>query len=109
MTSLAEGGSSGDGQQLYQALFEYNPCQAIVVDTTGRIVMFNRAKRESGDRLPEPGDIMFRDYAAKYEIDMHAELVECMRTGQTRRFPEQKYGDKVLSTTISPFPGGRPS
>jgi signal transduction histidine kinase len=93
-------------EQLHEALFEYNPSQTIVVDNEGRIITYNKAKRESGDRLPNDGDIMFKDYAGKYDIDMYCELTECIRTGQTRVFPEQKYMDKILSTTIAPFPGG---
>jgi signal transduction histidine kinase len=105
-TPVPEGGSLSDNQQLYEALFEYNPCQTIVVDTEGRIVIFNRAKRESGDRLPAAGDIIFKDYAARYEIDMYSELMACMDSGQTKKFDEQQYVDKMLSTTIAPFPGG---
>lgn len=106
VTAPTQGVSANKNQQLYEAFFEYNPCQAIVVDREGRIVTFNRAKRESGDRLPSQGDIVFKDYAAKYEIDMYSELMECMRTGRTKVFDEQKYVNKILSTTIAPFPGG---
>jgi len=95
-----------DDHELYEALFEYNPCQTIVVDTQGRIITYNRAKRQSGDRLPTAGDVIFKDYASRYDIDMYAELIKCISTGQTRDFPEQRYVDKILSTTISPFPGG---
>lgn len=87
-------------------LFEYNPIETLVVDTEGRITMFNRAKRESGDRLPKIGDLMYRDYADKHEIDMHAELMNSIKSGQLRKFPELKYKDKFLSVTISPFHGG---
>ena len=100
------GRDSQDDHELYEALFEYNPCQTIVVDTQGRIITYNRAKRQSGDRLPTAGDVIFKDYAGKYDIDMYAELMKCISTGQTRDFPEQRYADKILSTTISPFPGG---
>jgi len=93
-------------EQLHEALFEYNPSQTIVVDNEGRIITYNKAKRESGDRLPNDGDIMFKDYAGKYDIDMHSELMECIRTGEMRVFSEQRYVDKILCTTIAPFPGG---
>jgi signal transduction histidine kinase len=93
-------------EEFNRALFEYNPCQTIIVDTQGRIITYNRAKCESGDRLPHPGDVIFRDYAGKYDIDMYSQLMECIETGQTRTFGEQQYVDKILSTTISPFPGG---
>jgi signal transduction histidine kinase len=93
-------------QQLHEALFEYNPSQTIAVDDEGRIITYNKAKRESGDRLPNGGDVMFKDYAGRYDMDMHSEMMECIRTGQTRVFEAQKYVDKILSTTIAPFPGG---
>jgi signal transduction histidine kinase len=93
-------------EELHEALFEYNPSQTIVVDNEGRIITYNKAKRESGDRLPNEGDIIFKDYAGKYDIDMYSELAECIGTGETRVYAVQKYVDKVLNTTIAPFPGG---
>ena len=107
-----EAGNSRSGkilqtrEQLHEALFEYNPSQTIVVDNEGRIITYNKAKRESGDRLPNEGDIIFKDYAGKYDIDMYSELAECIGTGETRVYAAQRYVDKVLCTTIAPFPGG---
>jgi PAS domain S-box-containing protein len=88
------------------ALFQYNPVQTMVVDRQGKVVKVNMAKRMSGDRLPNIGDVMYKDYAGKHEIDMHAELTECLKSGKTKSFPELKYGDKFLSITIAPFPEG---
>jgi len=88
------------------ALFEYNPIQTVVVDLEGKVIKFNLAKKKSGDRLPNIGDTMYKDYAGKHEIDMYAELMKCIRSGEENKFPEQKYGDRVLATTISPFPKG---
>jgi len=88
------------------ALFEYNPIQTIVVDLEGKVTGFNLAKKKSGDRLPNIGDVMFKDYAGSHEIDMCAELMKCIRSGEEKEFPEQKYGEKVLSITISPFAKG---
>ncbi|MBI5966896.1 MAG: PAS domain S-box protein [Deltaproteobacteria bacterium] len=85
------------------ALFEYNPVQTIVVDLEGRIVKFNLAIREANGRLPKIGDVMYQDYAGKHAIDMYGELMECIKSGKTKIFPGQKYGDRVLSITISPF------
>lgn len=92
----------------HEALFEYNPCQTIVVDETGGIITCNRAKRLSSDRLPGDGDVIFKDYAARYtNADMFTEFVECIKAGETKKFPELKYVDgKHFSVTISPFPGG---
>jgi len=88
------------------ALFEYNPIQTIVVNLEGKVIKFNLAKKKSGDRLPHIGDTMFKDYAGKHKIDMYAELMKCIRSGEEKEFPELKYGDRVLATTISPFPKG---
>ncbi len=49
---------------------------------------------------------MYKDYAGKHEIDMYAELMKCIKSGKPETFPEQKYGGKFLSITISPFPKG---
>ncbi len=88
------------------ALFQYNPAETIIVDLEGRIVRSNQAKKISGDRLPNLGDVMYKDYAAKYEIDMHANLMESIATGKVMKFPELKYGEKYISITISPFSEG---
>jgi len=88
------------------ALFKYNPIQTVIVDLEGKITKCNMAKRKSGDRLPVIGDVMYRDYAGNHQIDMHAELMGSIRTGESKEFPELKYGDKVLSITIAPFPKG---
>ena len=88
------------------ALFQHNPIQIIVVDRGGRVLKVNMAKRKSGDRLPNIGDVMYKDYAAKHEIDMQAELMECIKSDKAKSFPELKYGDKFLDITIAPFPQG---
>ena len=88
------------------ALFQHNPIQTIVVDRGGRVIKVNMAKRESGDRLPNIGDVMYKDYAAKHEIDMQAELMECIRSDKKKKFPAMKYGDKFLDITIASFPQG---
>ena len=88
------------------ALFEYNPEQAIAVDLEGKVIAINRAKRISGDRLPKIGDVMYRDYASSHEIDMYAELMECLGSGKLKVFPEQKYREKILSLSIAPFTAG---
>jgi len=92
-----------ESEEFNKALFEYNPIETVVVDLEGRVTSFNLAKKNSGDRLPNIGDVMYKDYAGKHEIDMYAELMKCIRSGKTMRLPEQKYGDKLLSITLSPF------
>jgi len=88
------------------ALFHYNPVETIVVDLEGKATGFNLAKEKSGDRLPAIGDMMYKDYAGKHEIDMHAELMICIKSGKAKAFPERRYGDKYLFITISPFSQG---
>jgi len=88
------------------ALFQHNPIQIIVVDHEGRVVKTNMAKRKSGDRVPNIGDVMYKDYAGRHEIDMRSELMKCMRLGKTKTFPGLKYGDKFLNISIASFPKG---
>ena len=88
------------------ALFQYNPIETIVVDREGKVVKINMSRRKSGDRLPNIGDVMYKDYAGKHKIDMRAELMECIRSGKIKAFPELKYDEKFLSITIAPFPMG---
>lgn len=95
-----------ESEALYTALFQHNPIQTIFVDREGRVVGFNRAKQSSGDRLPEIGDIMYRDYAAHHKIDMYRELMKIIESGEMGEYPEMEYFDRVLSIKISPFERG---
>ena len=88
------------------ALFLHNPLETIVVDREGCIVTSNIAQIKSAGRLPRPGDVMYRDYAAKHRVNMYAELMDCIRSGKVRDFPELRYGDRHMAVTISPFPQG---
>jgi len=88
------------------ALFQYNPVETIVVDIEGRVTGFNLAKAKSNDRLPVIGDMMYKDYASKHEIDMYAELMKCIKSGKAKEFPDRKYSNRYLSITISPFSEG---
>ena len=88
------------------ALFQYNPVTTVVVDLEGRVIKSNAAKRKSGDRLPNIGDVMYKDYASRHDIDMYSELLTCIKTGQMKSFPEMRYGNRVLSIHLAPFPKG---
>jgi len=88
------------------ALFQFNPMTTVVVDSEGRVVKSNAAKRSSGDRLPNIGDVMYKDYAGRHTIDMFEELITCMKFNRVKQFPEMPYGKKVLSITLAPFPKG---
>lgn len=93
-------------EERYRTLFEHNPIETIIVDKRAVITGFNQAKAQSGDRLPRPGDVMYRDYAAKHANGMYDELMECIETGTPKEFPDARYGDKSLYIKISPFPEG---
>jgi len=95
-----------ESKEFNRALFEYNPIETIVVNCEGKIIDMNRAKGGSGDRLPKHGDIMYKDYAYKHEIDMYSELMKCIKNNIVKEFPEQRYNDKFLSIKISPFSQG---
>jgi PAS domain S-box-containing protein len=88
------------------ALFQYNPIQTVIVDRDGRVVKTNLAKRQSRDRIPQIGDMMYRDYAGKHAIDMRGELMVCLASGKPVQFPELPYGEKVLHISIAPFSEG---
>lgn len=88
------------------ALFQYSPYLTVIVDREGRVVRSNRAKLRSGDRLPNIGDRMYKDYASSHQMDMHRELLDAIESGQCRSYPELRYGNKYLAVTIAPFPHG---
>ncbi len=88
------------------SLFQFNPFQTVVVDRKGRVIKSNAAKLRSGDRVPDIGDVMYRDYGSRHSIDMYAELMRCIETGLPKTYSEMKYGNKYLAITISPFPNG---
>lgn len=88
------------------ALFQYNPNATVIVDREGRVVKSNIAKRSSGDRMPEIGDVMYRDYANRHSEDMHSEMIDCIKTGGIKTFPRLAYGGKTLAITMAGFPNG---
>jgi PAS domain S-box-containing protein len=95
-----------ESEARYRAIFENNPVQTIVVDNEGKIKDVNLAKKNSGDRMPDIGKVMYKDYAGKHEIDMHTRLMKCIRSRRIKRFGKLRYGDKVLSVIIAPFSNG---
>jgi len=93
-------------EERYRTLFENNPIETIIVDKRAVITGYNHEKVKSGSRLPRPGDVMYRDYAGKHKNGMYAELMECIKSGVSKEFPDAQYGDKFLYIKISPFPEG---
>ncbi|MBN2102971.1 response regulator [bacterium] len=99
-------GALQESESFNYALFHYNPIETVVVDREGHVTGYNLAKRKSGERLPFIGEVMYKDYAAKHEIDMYKELMHCIESGETKQFAEQKYKDRYLCINIAPFPNG---
>jgi two-component system, cell cycle sensor histidine kinase and response regulator CckA len=93
-------------EERYHALFRYSPISTVVVDQEGRITEYNLARERAGTRLPRLGDLMYRDYASRHQIDMYEELMGVIRSGLEKDFPELKYQNRFLQVHLSPFPGG---
>lgn len=89
-----------------QLSLQHNPVDTITVDQEGRITEYSLAKKGAGGRLPDIGAVMYKDYAAGHKIDMHAELMGCIKAGAPKEFSGMEYEDKVYHIRISPFPGG---
>ena len=95
-----------EGEERYRTLFEYNPIETITVDHDARVTGYNLAKTNSGDKVPEIGAIMYKDYAGKHDINMYNELMECIKSNISKEFPEQKYNGNFLFIRIAPFSKG---
>ena len=93
-------------QQRFTTLFNRNPIETIVVDLEGIVTEINYAKRKSNRRMPNIGDRMYIDYAAKHKIDMSSELMKSMENKEPKAFPEMWYREKCISINISPFDEG---
>ncbi|TSA28311.1 PAS domain S-box protein [bacterium] len=93
------------------ALFEYNPVETIVVDKKGKILRYNNSIQENRSRLPKKGDVMYKDYAAKHNIEMYNTLMSCIKNNERKVLPDTVYrkgekSEKHLHITIAPFPEG---
>jgi signal transduction histidine kinase len=93
-------------EERYRALFDNSPVATVVVDHAARVISFNQARDNTDGRTPKPGDVMYRDFAGEHEIDMHAELLDCIHLGVAKKFPQQKYRDKYLNIRMAPFFAG---
>jgi PAS domain S-box-containing protein len=87
-------------------LFENYPVETITVDYEARVTGYNLARQKVNGRLPDIGDVMYKDYAANHSIDMHRELIDCIKRGVSKEFPGQKYKDRYLYLNMAPFDGG---
>jgi len=97
-----------ESEERYRTLFDNNPVDTIVVDKRGKIIAFNDAKKREGGRIPAIGKELYAEYAGQHKINMRTELIECIKTAKSKKFPELEYGDnrKFLSITIAPFNQG---
>jgi len=99
-------------EERYRTLFMNNPIETIIVDLEGRVTGFNKAKVDGArerpnDRLPNIEDRMYtKDYAGKHKINMRKELMNCIKSGKSKDFPELEYNDRFLYINISPFGDG---
>jgi PAS domain S-box-containing protein len=90
----------------YRALFENNPVETIIVDTEARVTGTNLTSSAGGEQGPNIGEVMYKDYAGKYEINMYKELMDCIKTNTPKEFPKQRYNGNFLHIWIAPFAGG---
>lgn len=93
-------------EERYRTLFQNNPIETIIVDHNGRITGYNKAKARSLGRIPEIGEIMYKDYGSRHVNNMFDELMDCIKTGEQKEFPEQKYNERFLHIRLSPYSGG---
>ena len=95
-----------ESHQRFTTLFNRNPVKTVVVDLEGIITEINYAKRKSNRRVPNIGDKMYIDYAAKHKIDMRSELMKSMENKEPRAFSEMWYREECVSINIAPFDEG---
>ncbi|MCF7793547.1 MAG: PAS domain S-box protein [Candidatus Cloacimonetes bacterium] len=93
-------------EAFYNALFQNNPVETIVVNKKGEIVRFNLAVKNNRSRPPKIGDRMYIDYAARHKTDMFGNLVDCIRNGKQKTFSDLAYKDKIWDITIAPYEHG---
>ncbi len=90
----------------YRALFENIPIETIIVDTEAKVTGTNLTKKSNGKYGPHVGQVMYKDYAGKHEINMYQELMDCIKSGVPKEFPKQKYNGNFLRIWMAPFTGG---
>jgi len=95
-----------ESEERYRALFEYNPVDTIVVDNEAKIMMYNLIREKTAGMKPEIGMVMYKDYAAKHQINMFEELMDSIRSGNPKEFLDLNYNKRILHIRIAPFSGG---
>ena len=90
----------------FRMVFDLNPIQTIIVDKDGRIVMHNFAGKKRHGSLPVTGEVLYKDYAAKHQVNMYEALMTCIRKNRQQEFSEVKYKERYLNINIAPFSDG---
>ncbi len=93
-------------ETLFGKVFDLNPIQTIIVDKNARIIMHNFAGKKTHGSLPAIGDVLYKDYASKHQVDMYGALMACIRNNEHREFSEIKYKERYLNINIAPFSHG---
>ncbi len=88
------------------SLFQHSPTPTIIVDHSGRVIKCNLAWENSCASRPGTGQQLYPDSSDNGEINMHAELMYCIETGQKKRLREMKCGDRFVTITMTPFSRG---
>ncbi|MBI9083574.1 MAG: response regulator [Desulfobacterales bacterium] len=99
-----------ESQASYSALFHNSPFRTVIVDRDGRITAFHPGTLKTDDtdsKAPKIGARMYTaDFAGRHAIDMRAELMSVIESGQARTLDNLAYDDRYLSVIISPFSQG---
>ncbi len=90
----------------FRMVFELNPIQTIIVDKDARIIMHNFAGKKNHGALPVTGEVLYKDYAAKHQMNMYDALMNCIRKNRHQEFSEIRYKERYLNINIAPFSDG---
>ena len=89
-----------------------HPYPLILVDKDAKIIMINQAQIDQNTRTPNMGSVMYRDYASNHRTNMYQYLLECIKTGKSKEFPDCIYGKKdekhlkIKIVPLRPVPKG---
>lgn len=88
------------------ALFQYNPAATTVVDSGGRVMKSNLARRRSPVPLPELGAELYQDTSDEYDVRMRRLLMDCIQSGDVHEISEIRHGEHFEAVTMAPIPNG---
>jgi two-component system cell cycle sensor histidine kinase/response regulator CckA len=93
-------------EERYRALFDNIPINTIVVDREGKITGSKFPDHPEEIIKPKIGDVMYIDFAKTPQLDMYAELMDSIKSGNQKEYLDLVYDDKFLQIRISPFQDG---